>query len=120
LRKVKGIPASAGTARLEEIPGTIWTKDERIATFEPHHCFAQSGLALELGHDFGLHRFLIAVSFADVNPFAALWDQFQNGRTNQPVVENHVGLLEGSGGFDGQQVRVAGSSANNPDRTDRC
>jgi hypothetical protein len=57
-------------------------------------------------------------ALAHIKPTGAGTDQVEDALTHQPVMHNDVRSRQQARGLDGQQVRIAGARAHQPDTPD--
>ena len=87
---------------------------QRVAALQPHHAVAVARQADQALVDAKLRRAAPAGALADrLQP--RLRRQRQDLRRDQRVVQHDIGLGQGARGVQGEQARVAGTGADQPD-----
>ena len=94
------------------------SEEEGVAALESHDAIARLSLPEQNLVDFVLGHLVMAGLLAHVDGPGAGGNQGQNGRTDQPVVDHHLGLPDGPAALAGQQARVAGTRAHQNDIAD--
>lgn len=92
-------------------------EDERVAAFQPHGRFTVLRLADQQRVDAGLRHRVMAFLLADEDLAALRVGEIENGRADQPVMDDDVGGLDQAQCTDGQQFRISRSRANDMDDT---
>ncbi len=85
------------------------------AALEPQHALAGARQAHQLGVDFVLRHGVLIAALADENTLGVTAHQVEDGRRKQAVVQNHVRLLHQPQGAERQQIRIAGTGADQID-----
>ena len=87
---------------------------QRVAALQPHHAVAVARQADQALVDAKLRRAAPAGALADrLQP--RLWGERQDLRRDQRVVQHDIGLGQGARGVQGEQARIAGTGADQPD-----
>ena len=124
-RCVTGIPAAAGTAAIDETPGTIShvdagspqgerllataTEDERVAALQPDHVEAELAVVDE---QLGDRRLVEPVAAEHERARRGLGDELGS---DEPVVDEHVARTDELEAAGRDQARIAGPGADEVD-----
>ncbi|CUI54064.1 Uncharacterised protein [Achromobacter sp. 2789STDY5608628] len=88
-------------------------EDEGVAALEPHHAAAQAGVLDQQGVDARLGRVMVlARQFAHRDAFGVAARQRHDVVADQPVVQDHVGLVQRAQRLQRQQAGIAGAGAD--------
>ncbi len=90
-------------------------EDEGIAALEPQHPPAVARQLDQAARDVGLLRRGLAAALAGELELGAGPRKGQHALAHQGVVDHHVGLAQRVVGGQGQQARIAGPGADEPD-----
>ncbi|MNC55942.1 hypothetical protein D3C75_1055080 [compost metagenome] len=93
---------------------TAATENAGITTLQAHHALALSGVAQHQAMNERLRGRAAAAAFADGND-SRLGAVHQYRFVDQVIDQYHIGFAQGPNGFEGQQFRVAGTCAYQPD-----
>ena len=87
-------------------------EDERVAALQPHH----AGMAMRQPHqqfvDLLLRQAMVGPALADIDPLGRGIGQRQDLLAHQPVMHDHVRLLQQPHGAQCQQIDRTGAGAN--------
>ena len=89
-------------------------KHHGIASFQTNDAQALSGAAFNPVVDEDLGRAGLASSFANAHQLGVWMGHVQHLLMDEAVVEHELGLCQGFGAFEGHQVGVAGTGADEP------
>ena len=97
-------------------------EDERVAALQPDHRQAAPGALDQHGADLFLREGVVGFLLADVEPLGVRRGEVEQRVGRQVVVEDGVGLFEDAAAFDGDELGIAGSGADqvDPSRADSC
>lgn len=87
-------------------------EDARIAAFEPYYLKAGPYASDDQRRDRVLFAMMLVMGFADEDHLGVPRRLGQELRSNQPVVEHHIGLAQQGESTDGDQIGAAGSGAD--------
>ena len=87
-------------------------EDERIPALDAHHALALAGLADQDFANLLLRNRMMALGLADIDAVGIAAGQVQDRSRDQTVMHDHIGLAQQAGGLDRQQVRIAGTRAD--------
>ena len=104
-------------ARLAELQHLLCspTEDQRVATLEPDHPPASPGVLDEQLVDRSLLGHLPSAALAHVDDDGLPRDQLEDGGTHEGIVKDDLRRLQHLETTNGEQSRVARSSADEPD-----
>ena len=95
------------------------TEDKRVAALQAQHALTLLGQLHQAPIDLFLGQRMLGALLADVDALGISAAQFDDCRRHQAVVEHHIGLLHQAQGTEGQQVRIAGTCADQIHLTQR-
>ncbi len=88
------------------------TEYQRVAAFETSYGFSAEGMVADEIEDLGLGLVLLAFVLTDIDEHGIRAGEGKHFGTDQPVVQNDIAVAENTDGFEGQQLWVAGASAD--------
>ncbi len=91
------------------------TKDQRIASFEPCNTVPLGREAYEEGIDAFLWNLVAFGLFADINQAGAFGHEGHDFRRHKAIIDHHIGGIESFDRFDGQQIGIARTRADEED-----
>ena len=94
-------------------------ENERVAALQPQHALPLLRQPHQQLADVLLRQRMIVRLLADIDARRVAADEIQDARTDQPVVEHHVGALHQPQGAEGEQIGIARPGADQIDLADR-
>jgi hypothetical protein len=95
-------------------------EQERVAALQAHDVQAVQGQRHDQLVDVVLRQGVARLALGDVDPAGADGRQVEDLVGNQAVMHHHIGGAQGVEGAEGQEVRIAGTGADQPHRAERA
>ena len=89
---------------------------ERVAALEPHHSAPAAGMLEHQPMDLPLRGVVVSGLLADFDALGVAPRQRQHLGADQPVVQDHVGFVQGAQAAQGKQAQITRAGADQHDR----